>query len=234
MSLSNGAMAAMFKMRFSLWSREAVQKLIEERFDVRFGRHHVGRLLNRWGFTPQRPIKKAYEQRPAEVKRWMQETYPKVQAKANEENAEIWWGDETAVKPECHYRRSYSPKGKTPIVRQPAKRFHSSWISAVNNQGKMQWMPLKEPLHAQSFITFLKQLAKHRKRKMILILDNLRVRHSKLVTAWVAENKQRIERVHLPTYSPELNPDECLNNHQKQTVTKEGPSTSESELDFKK
>ena len=163
----------------------------------------------------------------------MQETYPKVKAKAKEENAEIWWGDETAVKPECHFRRGYAPKGKTPEVRQPAKRFHSSLISAVNNQGKMQWMSLKEALNAVRFIEFLEKLVKHRKRKLILIVDNLRVHHSKPVKEWVEKHKHRLELVYLPAYSPELNPDEYLNNHLKQTVTKDGPSTSERELEDK-
>ncbi len=60
---------------------------------------------------------------------------------------------------------SFAPKGKTPIVRQPARRFHSSLISAINNQGKMQWMALKEALNADLLIRFLKQI-KHRKRKL--------------------------------------------------------------------
>ena len=62
-------------------------------------------VLKRWGFTPQRPLKRAYEQRPAEVKCWLQEEYPHIKAQAKAENAEIWWGDETAVKPEAHTRR---------------------------------------------------------------------------------------------------------------------------------
>lgn len=219
------------KMKFALWSRDAVRTLIRERYAIEFTLQHIGGLLKRWGFTPQRPLKKAYEQRPAEVQKWMDESYPKVKAKAKAENAEIWWGDETAVKPECHFRRGYSPKGKTPTVHQPAKRFHSSLISAINNQGKMRWMALKEALNANRFIDFLKRLIKHRKRKIILIVDNLRVHHSSIVKDWLKDNERRIELVYLPAYSPELNPDEYLNNHLKQTVTKEGVPTKKEDLD---
>ena len=56
-------------------------------------------VLKRWGFTPQRPLKKGYEQRPEEVRAWLDEEYPKVKARAKAEEAEIWWGDETAIKP---------------------------------------------------------------------------------------------------------------------------------------
>ena len=90
------------KMKFALWSREAVRKLIQDRYGVTFVLQHISNLLKRWGFTPQRPIKRAYEQRPAAVQKWMKETYPSIKEKARNENATIYWGDETAVKPEAH------------------------------------------------------------------------------------------------------------------------------------
>ena len=219
------------KMKYALWTREAVRKLIAERYGVRYALQSLSVVLKRWGFTPQRPLKRAYEQRPAEVKCWLQEEYPHIKAQAKAENAEIRWGDETAVKPEAHTRRSFAPRGKTPVVRQPARRFHSSLISALNNQGKMQWMALKEALNADLLIRFLKQLIKHRKRKIILIVDNLRVHHAKLVKGWLEEHKERIEVFYLPAYSPELNPDEYLNNDLKQTIASDGVAITQGELD---
>ena len=218
-------------MKYALWTREAVRELIAERYGVRYALQSLSVVLKRWGFTPQRPLKRAYEQRPAEVKCWLQEEYPHIKAQAKAENAEIWWGDETAVKPEAHTRRSFAPRGKTPVVRQPARRFHSSLISALNNQGKMQWMALKEALNADLLIRFLKQLIKHRKRKIILIVDNLRVHHAKLVKGWLEEHKERIEVFYLPAYSPELNPDEYLNNDLKQTIASDGVAITQGELD---
>jgi len=219
------------KLKFALWSREAVRQVIKERYGVDYALQTISVLLKEWGFTPQRPIKRAYEQHPAEVKKWLEETYPKIAAKAKKENAEIYWGDETAVKPEPHVRRGFSPKGQTPVVREPAKRFHSSLISAINNQGKMQWMALSRALDAELFIDFLKRLIKHRKRKIYLIVDNLRVHHSKLVKAWLEEHKARIELFYLPSYSPELNPDEYLNNTLKQTISRHQASRDKSSLD---
>lgn len=219
------------KLKYALWTRQAVRELIRERYGVTYALQSLSVVLKRWGFTPQRPLKRAYEQRPAEVKEWLENEYPKVKERAREENAEIWWGDETAVKPESHFRRGFSPKGKTPVVHQPAKRFHSSLISAINNQGKMQWMPLSAPLNAEVFIRFLRQLIKGRRRKIILIVDNLRVHHSQMVKEWLAKNSRRIELVYLPAYSPELNPDEYLNNHLKQIVTREGIPNNKDDLD---
>lgn len=220
------------KMPFALWNRAAVRELIEHRYSISYGLPMISRLLRRWGFTPQRPVRKAYEQRPVEVRKWIDEVYPQVVARAEAEGAQIWWGDETAVKPECHYRRGYAPKGRTPVVRQPARRFHSSLISAINNRGWMEWMALKEPLNAKTFIRFMGQLIKNRKRKVFLIVDNLRVHHSKPVKEWVHARKDRIELFFLPAYSPELNPDEYLNNHLKQTVTREGAPKDKEDLDI--
>lgn len=221
------------KLKFALWTREAVRQLIKERFGVDYSLQGISVLIKGWGFTPQRPVKRAYEQRPAEVKAWMEQTYPQIKARAKAENAEIFWGDETAIQPEAHRRRGFAPKGKTPVVRQPAKRFHSSVISAISNQGKMHWMPLKEALNADTFIEFLQRLIKHRKRKIFLIVDNLRVHHSKPVKEWLEENKHRIELFYLPAYSPELNPDEYLNHTIKHEVHKRGMPTNKSELSAK-
>ena len=100
------------KMKYALWTREAVRELIAERYGVRYALQSLSVVLKRWGFTPQRPLKRAYEQRPAEVKCWLQEEYPHIKAQAKAENAEIRWGDETAVKPEAHTRRSFAPRAK--------------------------------------------------------------------------------------------------------------------------
>lgn len=207
------------KLVYALWTRQAVIDLITERFGVTYALQTMSEILARWGFTPQRPVKRAYEQNPAAVKRWLEESYPEVETRAKAEKAEIFWTDETAVTPDAHTLRGFAPKGQTAVVRQPAKRFHSSVLSAINNQGKMEWMALKQLLNAYVFIRFLGQLIKYRRHKVYLIVDNLRVHHAKPVKQWLEQHKTRIEVVYLPAYSPELNPDEYLN----QTLKSAGP-----------
>ena len=98
----------------------------------------MGKLLKQWGFTPQRPAKRAIERNDEAVKRWKEEEYPQLAVRAKAEKAEIWWADETAEKPECHFRRSYSPKGRTPVVRQGAKCFHCSMISCAERRDEQR------------------------------------------------------------------------------------------------
>jgi len=76
-------------------------------------------------------------------------------------------------------------------------------------------MLYRESLDAKRFIEFLKRLCKEAQRKVFLIVDNLRVHHAKMVTEWVEQNTERIELFYLPSYSPELNPDEYLNTDLK-------------------
>ncbi len=58
------------KMAFALWNRAAVMQLIEHECGIKLSLRGVGNYLKRWGFTPQKPIKKAYEQRPEAVQAW--------------------------------------------------------------------------------------------------------------------------------------------------------------------
>jgi transposase len=77
------------KLSFSLWTRKAVKELIERELGIVIAIRTIGDYLSSWGFTPQKPKKKAYEQNPKAVKKWMEEEYPKIKKKAKSENAEI-------------------------------------------------------------------------------------------------------------------------------------------------
>ena len=206
------------KLPFVLWDRQAVRDLIQQHLGVKIAIRTVGDYLHRWEFTPQRPLKRAYEQQPAAVQHWLDEAYPEIERKAKAEGAEIHWGDETGFRNDHHYGRGYSPKGKTPVVRISAKRVQMNMISTVTNQGKSRFMVYRENMNAQLLIKFLKRLIKGSDRKIILILDILRVHHAKLVRGWLDDKEDKIEIFYLPSYSPELNPDEYLNNDLKYGV----------------
>jgi transposase len=218
------------KLAFALWTRKAVQGLIQQRFQIVMPIRTVGDYLARWGFTPQKPAKRAYEQQPAAVKKWLDEEYPAIARKAKDEPADIYWGDETGVRNDCQHGRSYAPKGKTPVLRLPAKRTSLNMISALTNQGKVRFMIYRENMTAQVLITFMQRLVKDAPRKVFLILDNLKVHHAKLVQEWLAEHREQIEVFYLPSYSPELNPDEYLNCDLKDGVHSAPPTRTEKTL----
>ena len=90
-------MPEQLKMPFALWTRQAVQELIGRTYGLNMPIRTVGHYLSRWGFTPQRPRKRAYEQQPAAIKQWLQEIYPNIVKQAKQEGAHIHWCDETGL-----------------------------------------------------------------------------------------------------------------------------------------
>jgi transposase len=218
------------KMVYALWTRQAVAELIRDRFGIGLPVRTMGEYLKRWGFTPQKPMRRAYEQSPAAVRKWLDEQYPVIAASAKVEGAEIHWGDETGLRSDDVRGRSFAPQGRTPVVRVNSKRHGLSIISTVTNKGTMRWKIFDGALNADILIDFMKRLIRDAGRKVYLILDNLRVHHSKLVKAWLAEHKHEIEVFYLPSYSPELNPDEMANADLKQAVTKLAPARTKLQL----
>jgi len=203
------------KLPFYLWTREAVQQLIWRKFTIRVSIRTVGNYLRAWGFTPQKPVRRAYEQNSAAVQRWLQEEYPALAKRAKAEGALIYWGDEMGLRSDHQAGRSYGVCGQTPVIPGTGKRFSCSMISAVTNRGQLCFMVFSETFRVKVFLTFVRRLLKQARRKVFLIVDGHPVHRAKLVQAWRAKHINEVEIVYLPSYSPELNPDELLNQDVK-------------------
>lgn len=206
------------KLAFALWTRLAVQQVVRQQWGLRMPIRTVGEYLRRWGFTPQKPIRRAYEQNPKAVRQWLVDQYPAIATRAKHEKAEIHWGDETGLSNGYQHGRSYAPRGQTPTVRMCARKESIGLISTVTNQGQMRFMVYRNAMNAAVMKKFLQRLVKDAGRKVFLIVDNLKVHHSKPVKEWLALHQEQIEVFYLPAYCPELNPDEYLNNDLKSGV----------------
>ena len=181
------------QLPFALWTRVAIRELIRVRFGVKLSVRGVGEYLARWGYTPQKAARRAYERDDEAVKLWLQREYPKICTRAKREKAEICWGDETGVRSDESRHRGYAPRGQTPIIKIPARRKSLSLIAAVTNQGKVRFMIYAGGITPQRLILFMRRLTKDAKRKVFLILDNLNVHKSRLVKDWLVANAKRIE-----------------------------------------
>jgi transposase len=213
---------------FALWTREAVVALLRRRFGLSVSLSTAGRYLRRWGLTPQRPRRRAYERDPAAVKRWLAEQYPAVAARAKTRNALVLWGDEMGLRSDDPVGRSYAPRGRTPVVPASGRRFGCNTISAVSNLGRLWFMVFGGRFNSGVFLAFLGRLlrAVPGERKLVLIVDSHPAHKSAAVRRWLAgaAAKGRVELVYLPGYSPELNPDELLNQDTKQAMKKCRPA----------
>ena len=219
------------RMRCALWTRKAVKELIKNKYSIDMPIRTVGEYLKRWGFTPQKPAKSSRHQNSEAVQKWLQKEYPAVKEQAKKENALIFWMDETAVQNCSNLVRGYSPKGKTPVLKVETKKMHVNMVSAINNMGKMFFKIYDEAMNTDLLKDFCDRLIREQKgRKVILICDNLRVHHAYVFQDWINERKHQIEVFYLPSYSPEYNPDEYLNNDLKQNVALQPQAKDVSEI----
>jgi transposase len=211
------------KLKGFLWDREQAVALIKQKYGIVLTVQAMSQYFKKWGMTAQRPRKQNYKQQPEEVKAWLGEEYPAIAERAKKEGAVIHWGDETGCQNECNYVKGYAPKGQTPTLPFGDDKLRVSMISSITNQGKCRYMFYNGSFNAALFLQFIKRLVKDSDgRKTILIIDNLRVHHARIVKDWVQSNEDKIELIFLPRYSPELNPDEYLNGNLKREMAKKG------------
>lgn len=221
------------QLRFKecMWSRKNIAELIQQKYKITLPVSTLGVYLARWGFSVQRPTKRAYKQDAEKVKSWVESEFPGISARAKEENAEIFFGDETGLQNQSTYLRGYAPIGQTPVVRTEAKYIKINMLSAISNRGKLRFVLYKDNMNSDKLIDFMRRLVHDSNKKVFLILDNLRVHHAKKVKAWLEKHKDKIEVFYLPPYAPEYNPDELLNSDLKRGISKRLSPRSESELE---
>ncbi len=207
-------------MPFFLWTRESVGLLIEKKFNIKLSKWTVGRYLAKWGFSPQKPARKAIEQNPKAIESWLKFRYPMIQKQAKKEKAVISWGDEMGLRSDHNVGRTYGLKGKTPVVKRTGNRFSCNMISSITNLGNLSFMVFHDSFTSDIFLKFLKRLIRQHYRKLFLIVDNHAAHKSKKVIDWLTINADRIRVYYLPSYCPELNPDEFLNQDIKSHIGK--------------
>ena len=214
-----------------LWTINTVRELIRQKYEIQLGKETVREYLESWGMSSQRPAKQAYKQDEKSVEIFKNEIYPAIKKRAKAENAEIYFGDETGINNQAHNPRGYAPRGKTPVVKVEVSRKTVNMMSAVSPSGHHKFKLYEDSTTQQKLIEFMSALVKDKvKDKVFLVLDNLKVHHGKLVLAWLEEHKDEIEVFYFPSYSPEINPDEYLNQILKQNIHNGIPPRNEKQI----
>ena len=203
------------KFTFALWTAKMVGQVIFQKFGIKLSKASVCRLLVQLGLTPQRPVWRAYQQRPEQVQKWLEEEYPRIRALARRNKALIFFGDEAGIRSDHHAGTTWAIKGKTPVVSSTGARFGLNLISAVSAQGEFRFMTVKGRVGAARFIEFIKRLIHGVDRMVFLIVDGHPAHKAKMVSRYVDSIKDRFRLFFLPAYSPELNPDERVWNDLK-------------------
>ena len=191
-----------YKFSFALWTRDMVRELIQKEFGVSMSAVSVGRLLKKLGFSPQKPLKRAYQRDEKRVKEWTEAEFPEIKKLAKKEKAKIFFADESTVRSDYHSGTTWAPIGETPTVEKTGARFGINMISAISPKGELRFMTIDGILNGDKFITFLKRLIYKAESPVFLIVDGHPVHKSGKVRAFVEGTEGKLRLFFLPPYSP--------------------------------
>jgi transposase len=207
-----------------VWTRPQVRDLVRRWYGIGLSLVTIGKYLRSWGLSPQKPVRKAYEQNPEAVARWLEVEYPAIAKRAKKEKAVILWLDQTGLRSDAPVGKTWAPVGETPVVGKTGKRFGVNVMAAISNKGELYFTCYTGSFTGPVFLAFLKRLVGHLERKIHLIVDGHPVHRRVSIRTWLAENVDSIEMHFLPGYSPELNPVELLNADVKRHVAQGNPA----------
>jgi len=213
-----------FQLPFCLWTLEIVRKVLKDKFGISLSKSSASRLLGHLGLSPQRPTYRSYKRDPKKLKQYLNRTFPEAKRLAKRRGAQLFFVDEAAVRSDCHQGTTWAPVGETPAVKDSGDRFTLKLISAVSPRGEMRFAFIKGRMNSDGFIAFLRKLRKNVGCPIVVIADNASYHKSKKVMAlanrFEADDGEGIHVALLPTYCPELNPDEQVWNHAKRRLGK--------------
>jgi transposase len=201
-----------------LWTRKEVADLVRRRFGICLSLPTTGKYLKSWGLSPQKPIRKSYEQNPAAVREWLDVRYPAIVAAAKADGGIILWLDESGIASTAELRATWAPVGQTPVVPKTGKRFRVNLMAVISNRGALTFTVYEGSLTVARYTDFLARLVKHYDQPVHLIVDGHPTHRSKTAKTWLVDHAEAITQYFLPGYSPELNPMELLNGDTKRHV----------------
>ncbi|MGH1482987.1 MAG: IS630 family transposase [Geminicoccales bacterium] len=213
----NGKDPRQYDLDFGLWTRAIVAELIEQTFEIRLGLSAVGALLARLGLSPQKPLQRTYQRDPEAIELWRRETFPAITRQAKAAGGDVFFSDESDFRADAAHGKAWGVKGQPPIIERPGQRQSISAASAVSARGGFWFCTYEGGLDGDLFITQLRRMIKNRRKPMHLVVDGLPAHKTKRVKDYVASTNSKLKLHFLPSYAPDLNPDELVWSHMTRT-----------------
>jgi transposase len=201
-----------------LWTTERVAELIFRHFHVRYHHDHVGRFLRqRLGWSPQKPRRLARERDEGAIRDWQAEQFPRIARAAQQRGAHLVFLDESGFMLNPSVRRTWAPRGQTPVLTAWDRRDRISAISSITVSPKRQrlnlyfdLLPDNTNVHGEDVVEYLRRLKEQLSGPLTVLWDGSRVHDkSQVVQSFLAEHPEIVTE-RLPAYAPELNPDELV------------------------
>lgn len=206
-----------------LWTLPRVAVLIQRCFGIRLHHDHVGRFLRRQlRWTPQKPTERARERDPTAIQAWQLERRPALVRRSRQRGATLVWLDESAFQLTPTVRRTWAPRGQTPILERWDRRDKLTVISSITvspRAGRLNLyfdvLPDNANARAADIVAYLQALRRQLRTPLTVIWDGSNIHSkSKLVQAYLAQHPEIVTAT-LPGYAPELNPTEQVWNWTK-------------------
>lgn len=195
-----------------LWTRRLIAKLIKKKLGVQLGLTAVGRLLSHLGVTPQKPLLRAYERDGKAIHHWMENTFPKLLERARKRHATMVCIDESGFMLAPLLRRTWAPRGHTPVVKiaDPHNRISvigAISISPVRTHFGFHFHLLEDNANFRgvSIVRFIKDVHWKIRGPITLLWDEIPIHYSKPVMDHLGKHRTIVVET-LPLYAPELNP----------------------------
>ena len=191
-----------------LWTLPVLAQLVEAKFGVVLHATTIMRLLHRIGVTPQKPVRQAFQRDVEEVRTWTTETFPKVVREMQRKQATLLFVDETGVHEDHAVGTTWAAKGRTPVVRVSGVRRRANVISALSPRGRLWFRCYRGTLNATRYVEFLRALLHDIRGPVVLVHDRHPAHRAAAVRRFLRANARRLSIHELPSYAPDLNPDE--------------------------
>jgi transposase len=151
------------------------------------------------------------------------------QKKARRLKAHLAFADESGFQLTPTVRRTWAPRGQTPVIRHWDRRDRVSAISAVTVSPRRHRVGLYLHLYPNNLTNvevavFLRDLLRHLRGHVILIWDRGPIHHGQAITD-LCRRYPRLHLVELPGYAPELNPDEGVWSYAKRALANGRPNS---------
>jgi transposase len=207
--LARGAEA--YGFRGNVWTHPRIAAVIKQVFGIKYHDNHIPRLLKKIGWTRQKPRRRAAQRNEVAIGQWQDDDLPSILKEALESGQTIVFSDEAGFRLLPALVHTYAPRGLTPILEVKLTRDHLSVIGAITLNGTLLSWIQDHSVKGPDVVRFLKHLLAHIAGKILLIWDNLPAHRAQPVKDFLtSEAAKRLTLKALPSYAPDLNPQEGI------------------------
>lgn len=222
--------ASEFGYETDLWTVRRLHTVIEQEYDVVVSKDTIWRRLREAGLTYQKPEREYHQIDEEARKEWLRSEVPKIRKTIENYRAILYFQDESNISLTAFLGKTWAPRGETPKQRVTGKRGGVAAMSAISKRGHLLFRLYGKRIASNEVIQFLRQMLRHHKRRhLVVVMDQAPPHVSKKTRAFIDE-QTRLHVFHLPSYSPDWNPDEKVWNHLKHQELKSHQAKTKDEL----